>query len=328
MKTVVFYFLFCLLNLAVLFGQNSPVIKIINDDGTEISFNLSDLQEISFEEFSYSNICYIYTSDDSVKRFNTFSIAIMKIYDINKVTTLDISIKVDSLNIKSIFIPAERIDSILFKNYNNLFGRVYTNIEFKLDSLVGYFGYETGDSYPGHITSDTSSYYQKINFYSKINNIKKNNLSAGWAHCFSCSENTNKGNLDFCNDDVKYNWDEYYYGQDCKANNIFIFIDTLKYRIDSLFFNSSIVYKSSSIMGSWSHERDDNFNLVLYSLPFILENDGTIHSYIKLDDFENIKYFYKYYNSQGTSGGRNHENKVFRNFDKANGDYIIEIIIK
>jgi hypothetical protein len=332
MKMIYICFFFCLLNLTALFAQNKPVIKIYNDDGTFKSFLLSDLQEISFQEFSYSNICYIHTNDDSVKIIKTYTIVNMKIINIDSIPKLIFNIKLDQGLSKNDTISIFRIDSIVFKNSNNLYNKVYTTSEINLNGMEGDFNKIYNESQPA---KDTSFIYRSpFDLKLKITNRMKIYGYQTFAHygCYleCCNQLAPPSTLNFCvdsNSDIK---GENNAGFDCKFQRMTFYIDTLKKVFDSVKYTLENYTKMSGI-GSYQKNYDERTTLVLYSLPYQTETDKTIYCYINLKElFYEKKLIYSYYYTygSGTHGTYTSTTVDFIKFNTISDDAFIEIKIK
>ena len=332
MKTIVFFIIFCILNVTVLLAQNSPIIKIYNEDGTVKSFNLSDLQEISFQEFSYSNICYIYTKDDSVTSYKTYTIDSMKIINIDSNPKLNLNIKLDKGLFKNDTIYISKIDSIIFKNSNSLYNRVYNNVELNISGLVGEFSNRTIENHPLKDTTYNAVQAFEIKFdittRIKIYTIPSN--MPYYCDDYECCKKSNQGTLNFCSDNnIFYNQGQS--GNDCNYQCASFYIDTLKNIIDSVIYildNKKDIYAET---GSYNEHYLKNINLVLISIPYIIEKDGTIYCKINMKDiFEknNIKYNYYYSNGGGTDGIYLTNIEIFQKLNEILDDGYLEIKIK
>ena len=224
MKKCLLYLLIIFLQYSFGFANNEPIIKIYKDDGTSVSFELSEIEVINFKEFSYSNDCFIYTTD-SLFKIRTFTIDYIKVFEADSNFFLDISYQVQFFGQRvQLKVDLVKIDSIIFKNSNVLFNHLYTKIDFSISEITGEFSYTYVENQPQSDTSYNLTKAFDIKFDIQNRKLFYSQFLCGEEDCANIKL---PGSLNFCSDNNKRIYKDYD-GEDCFINGVNLLLTQIK----------------------------------------------------------------------------------------------------
>jgi hypothetical protein len=223
-------------------------------------------------------------------------------------------------------LPLHEIDSIIFENTNKLFGKIYSNIEIKIQGLSGVFKNERHSYFPDKYENsiDTSSVDIKPQIINKfyLGLIRLYD-------CERCRYSVNNGNLNFCFDKQEEGGEGNESYRSCYSSKISLSIDTTKLIIDTLFYhlkNIKNIWRASG--GSWRNDIDIEEKLILTDIPFNKNIDGSITAIFNINANQNIKYSYYDKNFIGTNGVYTEWQRYFTGFLPPLDSATISIVIR
>ena len=323
-----FMYVFLMFQSIIMFSQDDILIKIEQKDGSFLTYNLSDIEEINFNDFSLSSVCNICFINDSLFSIQTYKIVSMALKHGNS--------NIDSLSIyfyyydhynyllqKNLNIPINVIDSITFLNTNEIYGKVFSNINIEFIGLNAVYQKYTTYNPPG----DTKSYDETKSFdriIDLMNNFHKYWNPYYWG-CGKCFNQKIIGDLDYCYAVESYTGTH----NTCNYSYCYLFLDTEKMIIDSLFYINIMKDEyPPKAGGSYRDELNYEESLKIYSVPYILQNDNKIVVNYKIDDLSKIKYSMSSHHYVGTSGNNVDSYSYFTKFLPPTDSATIAIVIK
>jgi hypothetical protein len=307
-----------------MFSQNNIEVKIEQKNGSFLTYNLIDIKEINFQDSSLSSVCTIFMQNDSIFSTQNYKIVSMAVKNgINNIDSLSIHYYWNLRTNGYYNIPLKVIDSISFLNTNEIFGKVFSNIKLEINGLNAVYDNTVYRNPPGKFegSNDTTK-------FNKIIDLKNNYWTIWNPYGWGCEKRFSQniiGDLNYCNADESYK----YTHNTCGFSKCYLFIDTLKMIIDSLFYiNKGKDYSPAQTGGGYRDELDYSQSLILYSVPFTLLNDNTIVVNYTIDDLSKIKYKYDSEHVVGSSQSYTQTITSFLNFLSLTDSATISIVIR
>jgi hypothetical protein len=312
-----------------MFSKDEIKVKIEQKDGSYLTYNLSDISEINFKEYSLSNICNIYIKPDSVFRIESYRIISLSEKKGDNIDSLSIfynhGLVYPYYSQRYINLPLNIIDSIAFENTNTLFGKSYRQIDFSIQGITSEFKSNV-INYPNG-TNDSSTYSKKLN--KSLNIVNSFTIPANydddWECCDVCYGHKKTGDLYYCGGYVAINHS--HKTNSCTNAQTYLYIDTIINIIDSLIFISD-AKSYMDLGGSNKVETIISEKLVLYSLPFSLQSDGRITVNSKITDFSKIIYDFYYSDYDGNNEIYTLSTESFSKFISLTDSATISIVIR
>jgi hypothetical protein len=268
--------------------------------------------------------CSIYFKKDSVITFRTFAIKDITITkDKDSIPNLEFSRSFNSYPPLLLKLPLNVIDSIIFKNTNLLYGRIYNKIEIKIKGLKAKYSTTRYIYPPDHNESqmDTISIDRTFILKNKSNILSQHSIM----NCYTCASGKT-GNLSFCYDTMIFKYDAYY--ESCNYEKLYLLIDTINLIINT--FNYNLIYQSSEFgkTGSYENTTHSNQSLVLSGVSFKINPDGSLSGIKEIDSTNIIQYDSRYSNYNGTHGSHTQTETSFYGFLPLTESATISIVIR